>query len=308
MGIPFIIFRQTAIMILYMACGYVLYRGGKITAKGSSELATLLLWLIIPAVIIDSFCIQFTIEKAIRLIFSTGLGSLTIAASIVIARLFYPDAPIERFSACFSNAGFIGIPLVQAALGSDAVFDLIGIIAMLNFLQWTYGRYILLKGTAKWKTVDLILHPIPIGIAIGLVLFLTGVGIKLPAVITTTIHGIANLNTPLAMIVLGVYLAQTGIKSLFTDKRLYLVCAVRLLVIPLAVLTIFLIVPGDVKVKSAVLIAASSPVGANVAVYAQLMSLDYTYACKCGTLSTLLSAITIPVVFTIFGNISIIGI
>lgn len=58
-----IIFRQSLTMALYMSMGYLLFRHGKITAEGSKSVAAILLWLVIPGVIINSFCVEFTSER-----------------------------------------------------------------------------------------------------------------------------------------------------------------------------------------------------------------------------------------------------
>lgn len=62
---------------------------------------------------------------------------------MVLARMFFPDRSIDNFAAAFSNTGFIGIPLVRAVLEDEAVFYTVGIISMLNILQWTYGVAVL---------------------------------------------------------------------------------------------------------------------------------------------------------------------
>ena len=57
-----IVFQQTLTMAIYMLVGFALFKGGKITKEGSKSLANLLVWLIIPAVIINSFCVELSLE------------------------------------------------------------------------------------------------------------------------------------------------------------------------------------------------------------------------------------------------------
>ena len=101
------------------------------------------------------------------------------------------------------------------------------------------------------------------------------------------------------MIVLGIYLARTRISSLFTTRHLYLVSAVRLLFIPMVTILIFAFLPVPYMIKMTMIIAGSAPVGANVAVYAQLYDEDYVYACQTVTQSTLFSILTLPAVIWI---------
>lgn len=148
----------------------------------------------------------------------------------------------------------------------------------------------------------MVLNPIFIGIFVGFALFITGLGAKLPAVIRGAVSGVAGLNGPLAMIVLGVYLAQCDLKTTFTRPRLYGLSAVRLVLIPLVMLFLLLVVPIDSTIKLVILTAAAAPVGSNVAVYAQLHDADYPYVCQTVALSTVLSVVTLPLVLAL-GNI-----
>lgn len=89
---------------------------------------------------------------------------------------------------------------------------------------------------------------------------------------------------------------------IFTARN-YWVCAVRLLLIPLisiALLSLFSTFP--VSLRYALLIAACAPVGSNVAVYAQRLNGNYTYAVQLICLSTLLSIITMPLIMG-FANV-----
>ena len=301
MTISILIFRQLCIMFLYLMVGFILYRGKIITAAGSKELASLLVYLIIPAVIIKSFCTARTSQTLAALGISAAAGILLLAVSILIAKMMFRDRPIEHFAAAFSNAGFMGIPLIQAALGDTALLYIVPFIAVLNLLQWTYGADVLRHNHAKTNLRSVLVNPIMLGTGIGLLLFLTNLGTNLPDVLGTALNGICAMNTPLAMLVLGTYLAKEKLSTLFTRGKLYAVSAARLLLIPAVSALILLILPIDRTIKYAILIAASCPVGANVAVYAQLYEKDYAYASQTVVLSTLLSLLSLPIVVLLGG-------
>lgn len=108
------------------------------------------------------------------------------------------------------------------------------------------------------------------------------------------------MNGPLAMIVLGAYLAQVPLKELFTDKLTYLCAVVRLLLIPVLTMACFCLIPDRYGiVRLAVLLAAAAPVGSNVAIFAQLYHKEYTDAVKDVCLSTVFSILTMPLVIGI---------
>lgn len=282
-------------MFLYMLAGYIMFRTGKMTVKGSRDIAALLIWLVIPVVIVDSFCVEYSTEKLIELLQSTAIAALSILLSMIIAGIFFKKDPAGNFGTAFSNAGFIGIPLVQAAFGNKAVFWIVGVVALMNMMQWSYGVRIITGKPSATSIKRLVLNPILVGIAVGFLLFVTGIGARLPEVVSTTLGGIASLNAPLAMIVLGSYLAQSDIRKMLTSPHQYLVSAVRLILIPLITLAVFKLIPVNSDLLTTIFITACTPAGANVAVYAQLYDGDYPYACQLVTLTTLLSIVTMPV-------------
>ena len=70
----------------------------------------------------------------------------------------------------------------------------------------------------------------------------------------------------------------------------------RLLIIPAATLAAFSLIPVNIEILLTIFIALSTPIGANVAVYAQLYDRDYPYACQTVAITTLVSIITLPLV------------
>lgn len=288
--------RQLCIMFIYLAMGYLLFRLKVITASGSREIAAMLVKLVIPAVIVNSFCVEYSPEKLRALAVSAGVSAALLALAILTAGLIYRKRPIDNFAAAFSNAGFMGIPLVQAVLGEGAVFYIAPFVALLNFLQWTYGVDVIKNERTRPSLKKLLWNPLAVGLILGIVLFVTGLGTSIPALGRTALAGVCGLNTPLAMLILGVYLAQEDIKRLFLDPWLYLLSAVRLVLIPALSLLLLWLLPVETDAALALLICASASVGANVAVYAQLHGRDYSYASRTVVLSTLLSLGTLPLI------------
>ena len=300
MEIVKLLINQILVMFLYMVFGFVLYKTKKITKEGSANMATLLVWLIIPVVVVKSFCVEPTPQRISGLLWSIVAAVAVQGLSIAVSRLAFKKRPIDHFAAAFSNAGFIGIPLVTATVGGDAVFYIAFFVALLNILQWAYGVAVITETKVKLNKATL-LHPLILGLLLGLVLFFTGLGAKLPAVVLNTLSGISGLNAPLAMLIMGVYLAQADLKTLWTDKHLYILSFVRLVLIPLLTIVLLfgmqLLIPGlNHTIVMSLLITAIASVGSNVAVYAQLHNRDYLYATKTVVISTLLSLVTMPLI------------
>ena len=139
-------------------------------------------------------------------------------------------------------------------------------------------------------------NPIILSFLIGIILFL--LPIELPEILNTAVSAVSSMNAPVAMIILGVYLAQIKIKELFTDKITYLCTLMRLIVIPLSTAVVLALIPGNEMLKMSILIVAATPVGSNVAIFAQINNMNYTQAVKDICLSTVLCIATIPAVIS----------
>lgn len=290
-----ILVKQILQMFLLAGIGYLLFKGGKISLEGSKTIGNILIYGSLPAVIINGFRIERTAEHVSGLLWSAAAALTIVLLSILISHFVFRKDGVAAFATSFANPGFFGIPLIVASLGQGAVFYAAPFIAFLNIGQWTYGVSRLngqpvLQGFQPKK---LIKAPFVIAILVGIFLFATQ--LPLPAIVENCLSNVAGLNTPLAMFTVGVYLAQTDLVKMFGRRTLYLVSALRLLVIPVLSLLILSLLPFSMHVmKTVLLIVAACPVGSNVAVYAQLHGKDYPYAVETVIISTLFSIVTIP--------------
>lgn len=294
-----ILLKQIVIMFVLIAIGYYMCQKKFITVSGSGEIGKILLNLVIPIVIINSFWTERTPEKTASLFHCVIVSVVVMAVAVIVSALIFGKKNgIACFSGAFSNAGFIGIPLVQAVVGSDAVFYISIMIVLINFLQWTYGIYVMTGDSSCMKPGVIVKNPIVISVIAGIVIYF----LNLPRfeLVDTLITDITCINTPLAMFVSGVYLSQSDLLFMLKRKQTWNVCFVRLIFIPLLSAIVLKFLPfGSEDLKIAVMLAAACPVGSNVAIFAQQYGRAYTDAVEQVCLSTLLCLLTIPLVVTI---------
>ena len=301
MNLFFILLNKLAVMFLFMAVGTMLFRKGKITEAGSASLGNILIYLVLPCVILNGFCVERTTVRLQGLLISIVLSVILLTCSILVSRLVFYKDPIAHFAAAFANPGFFGIPLILAALGEDSVFYVAPFIACLNILQWTYGVSCLKGEKIRFDFKKIIASPFMISFLLGLLLFCTQW--QIPGILKDVITSATAVNTPLAMIICGIYIAKVDWKKVIIKKELYLVSLLRLLVAPAIAFIILWMVPNRFyDLKLCLFIVSSCPVGTNVAVYAQLHNKDYEYAAQTVVISTILSAVTIPLLTTVVQN------
>lgn len=154
---------------------------------------------------------------------------------------------------------------------------------------------LLQKIKVKFLSKKILTNPILISLVIGILIFT--LQIPVGEVIKNSISSIASLNAPIAMFSLGTYLAQVSLKEIFTSRLAYLSSFVRLILIPILTMILLSFVPEQYEMmKFATLIVASTPIGSNVAIFAQIHNKDYKGAVKDVCLSTLCSLITLPLI------------
>lgn len=303
-----LLIQQVLIMFILAGVGYVCFRTKKISMEGCKTLSNILIFLSLPCVIINSFLVEYSTEKLMGLVYSAFAAAVVMLISLVVSRLFFSKDAVLNFASTFSNPGFFGIPLILSILDSGAVFYIAAFIAFVNLLQWSYGVSLLTSkddGTGKRSLKNLLpspkrlfTAPFMIAVIIGLFFFLTR--IPMPELVYKSIQYIANLNTPIAMFTIGIYFAQTNPAAMFRKPKLYLLSAVRLLVIPMISMAVLWFLPAEfAEMKLALLIVSACPTGSNVAVYAQLYDSDYSYAVETVIISTLLSVVSIPLIVRI---------
>lgn len=297
---------QVCIMFIYIASGFVLTKAKKLSDTGAASITNILLLLVTPCVLIQSYqgkIDEFSPSLFAGLSIAAGFTLLVHLIAIVLGTLFFPKEESGRykvnlFASVYSNCGFMAIPILQAVLGPNGVFYGSSYLALFTIIYWTHG-VIVFTGSRKSVTAkSLIINPGVIGTALALSLFL--LRIKLPSLLYNTVSGMASLNTPLSMVVLGIYLARVNIPKALSRPSLYKVSFLRLALIP--VLSVFLLLglsqlfPIDPLVATSVLIPAACPVAAVTTLFAAKFKNDATYASELVAITTLFSIVTIPLV------------
>jgi len=296
-----ILANQVIVMFLLLAAGMILYKINMITDEGNRQMAGVVLYVVAPLLILDTYSMEYDAEVAKNML----LGFLLSAISIVIAIfLSYglkqgsrkESFPAERFTVIFTNCGFMGIPLAEAVFGDIGVIYCTTYITMFNLFVWTYGLA-LMRGKSAEKRglkekLKPFLTPTMFCIAIGLLVYF--LQIPLPKQLKSAIGYISSMNTPLAMIVSGIYIAQGDLLGAIRKGRVYAVSAMKCLAVPLVMIFVLLFLPFDEKLKTTILILAACPSGANGMLFANRFGGDTKTASNVFTVTTIASIVCIP--------------
>ena len=295
------LFNQTVVMLILIITGIMCFKTGIISKSGNRELSNLVLSVVNPVVIFMAYQTEYDSELVKNLLTAFMLSVISFAILIAGAYILVPakirNSEIERFSSIYSNCAFMGIPLIQALFGSIGVFYLTAYLTVFNFMIWTHG-IILLSGEKDFKKVLKVLYsPVILSIVVGIIMFF--LQIKLPSVMSKALGFVADLNTPLAMIVSGVTMADADIISLIKKKRIYYTAFLKLILFPALITVIFAlpIFSGiDSDVRTSIIIAASAPSAAMCTLQCIRIGKDSLYASEIFAFTTVFSVISLPLV------------
>lgn len=291
--------QQVMVLFILIGVGALLTKLGLITDKGAGTMTDVVLYAVTPCVIVNAFQREYRPELLGGLLTALLCAFLTMLCSVALAELIYRKTEISRavvlkFSLVFSNCGFMALPLQQAVLGKDGVFYGAAYIAVFNIFMWTYGLITMSRKTEMRAALKAVVNPGVIGTLIGVLLF--AFSVKLPTVIASPVSLLAALNTPVPMLVIGYHLMHADLRRVLKDKGAYFAMAMRLVLIPLAVLGILYLLQIESTVAVAVVIAVSSPVAAFTTMMAAKYDRDTELSAGIVSASALFSLITMPLI------------
>ena len=295
---------QVIILYIMVAVGFAADKFGFFTESTARKSNDLLFYVVTPCVIINSFLTTtFSKETIGGFLFAIlcsvvahGLGILL--ASPLFNKKGDKNSSIYKYACIYGNVGYMALPLANAVLGETGVFYCSGAVIVFNTLCFTHGIWLMNKGNnVKFSVKSLVLNPGVISVVIGLPFFLFS--LELPEVIGQPVEMIASMNTPLAMLIFGTYLANTDLKTMFRVKEQYLIMLVRLIAVPLLVFGFCRIMKFPELLTTACIISASAPSAANTVMFSAKYDKDTALASKIVALVSFASVITLPLMIAI---------
>ncbi|MDE6538860.1 MAG: AEC family transporter, partial [Ruminococcus sp.] len=287
------------IMLILIIVGILCAKLKLISSSTNKELSQFVLQVVNPVVIFMSYQKEYEARLVKNLLLTFAFSAIAFAVTILLAYLFIwkkdgRHTEVERFSAIYSNCAFMGIPLVNALFDSEGVFYLTAFLTVFNIVIWTHG-VITISGEKDFKQVLKVFYsPTIIAIVLGIITFF--LKIKLPEVPTSALQFISNINTPMAMIVSGVTISATKISDLLKNVRIYYVCLVKLLIVPLVTALIMMPFNIDEMVRMTIVITTAAPPAAMCTLFCLKYNKNSVYASEIFAAGTILSVLTLPLV------------
>ena len=292
---------QVSILYLIAGVGFVADKAKIFRREDSKKVIDLLFNIVLPIAIIHTFMNMEYTQEHIRGLFIAFLCAAAthffgIAVASIVFRKRYDEMQrgIYRYGTVFSNAAFLALPLANSVIGSEGIFYCAVYVGMFNVIAFTYGIFEISGHKAKINLKKLVLNPGSVSVLIGIPLFL--LQLDIPYFISYPMELVGNINSPLAMIVFGTFLANSNFKQIIMKKELYLVSFLRLIFIPVCMLGIFRLCGVSGDLLAAMIISSSAPTATNTAMYAAKYDNDSELGSAIAAQSSVLSIITMPVI------------
>ena len=208
-------------MLIWVLVGYLAVKLSVLKTEDSRLLSSLTIYIFCPCMILMAFQIDLTPERLHGFLYAMAFVFVIYLIWIVLTQLIKKPMsldPVDTTSLVYSNVGNLVIPLVSMTLGEEMTFYAASVQVPFNLLFWTHGNSILQeRAGVNWekllKNINLI--------AVVLGLILLALQVKIPGVLNRTLSGLSSCVAPCSMMAVGVVLAGTSIKSIFT-KVIYI--------------------------------------------------------------------------------------
>lgn len=306
MHISLLLMEQIIQLFLMIFMGFVIVKAGLLKSEDSRVLSVIVLYLIVPCVIINAFQVDYTKDTVQGLLIALAASVLTQIVLLIMISVFGKLIhlnEVEVASIYYSNSGNLIVPIVTFILGKEWVlYGCVFMSVQLIFL-WTHCKKIISREASyDWKKIVLNINMI--SIVIGVILFFTR--IHLPSDINSTLSAVGSMIGPASMIVTGMLFAGMNLKKIFTNKRVYFVSFLRLIVVP--IIALFLIKCSQLatfssngnKLMLIVFLAIITPSASTVTQMCQVYGNDSQYASAINVVTTLFAIVSMPAMVMLF--------
>jgi predicted permease len=301
-----LLLKQLAVFFLYMAAGVVLVKTKILKENDSRVLSLLCVYLFLPCAVIKAFQVDYTSETSrgfmLAMIAAIALNAVLFAVTYGLSRPLRLD-PVEKASLLYPNSSNLVMPLVMGILGDKYTLYASAYMAVQGLFLWTHCTS-MMKGAKdlNWKKVFLNLNFI--AIIVGMVMFFAQ--IKLPSLVNDTLGGISAALGPISMIMIGMVISKVDWKSIFRNRRVYLIVILKMIAVPLAALLIFKysslknMAQDGSTILLISLFAVMAPSAVVITQMAQIYGRDEKYAASINVLTTLICIITMPLLTKLY--------
>ncbi len=295
-----VLIPKMIVFVVLMVIGYLCAKSNFAGREFTKDASKMLINVFMTATIINSVLVSDArlsggelLRVMLVLCLSVGVCWIVGAVSCRLLRLG-DKAPLFELLIAVMNNMFIALPVVEPIFGSQAVFYCALSCIPFNVLLYTFGIYRLQGGGGSAVRVKDIFSVPLLATVVALVIFLLHPPV--PPVVKELASTMSAATMPLSMIIIGSSLSSVSLLDAFKKGKLYLMCAIRLLLCPLLVWLLAGLLTDDLLLRTTATVIAASPSGIIVSVLTIQYDRDAVFTSEGILLSTVFSMLTIPLI------------
>lgn len=291
---------QMGVLFFLVALGFVGAKCHVLDRNSNEMLSRVVIDLILPCSILYSAIsgehLLSNVQTLLLMAVACIIAILLILLAWLLVKIFRipaDQAGVSKFMIIFTNATFVGFPVVRVIFGSSAVFFVAVFNMVFMLLAYTYG--VALIGSREQKTHfswNMLLTPLVISSVLAFTLYLAN--FKAPAFLIDALGFVDQMTSPLSMLTIGCALAFAPMKNILRAWRVYVMLLIRMLLFPIAFYYLMGLVIDNTLILGVATIIVAMPAPASTTMFCAKYDGDQTLASSSVFISTLLSIGTIP--------------
>lgn len=315
-----LVFVSLLPVVLLIATGFIAGRAQWIRPGAIKDLSNLVFLLLTPALLFRTMSKVRVEQLDFKPVLAYFLAVIILFGGTLLLQGFNRRAAVLALANTFSNTVMIGIALIGLMYGPEGLVTLFTLVSVHSLVLLTSATVVLELAVAHEQKLGMrdevtaaprhpvatvlmavknaLLHPVPLPIIAGLLFAQTG--LTIPAVVDKPLELLANAFGPLALVLVGVTLANTRVGEHW--RQALALAGVKNLLHPLLVFGLCRLL-GVGGVPMAVMVVASAlPIGANVFLFSQRYKVAEDLITASVVVSTALALVTLTVVLLLVGR------
>lgn len=310
--------NQMLMLFLLIVAGFLLRKKNILPESSGTTMSRMETYIFSPALNLFNAMTNCTVESlkenSVLILYGGLLYVLAVLLSYPASKFLVRKAKgdpkreylcdIYKYAFAFGNFGFLGNAVVLGIWGSEALFsyNMFNLCGTLLCNSW--GLYVLIpkdQGNSLMKNiVSGFTKPPVIALFAGMILGLLNLKPYMPQFILSALSNASSCMGPVAMLLAGFVIGGYKFKSMFNDPKVYIMTALRLIVIP-GIMALSLIFFGASElIVTLALVAFAAPIGLNTIVFPAAYGGDTKPGASMAMISHTLSVITLPLMYLLF--------
>jgi predicted permease len=297
------LFLAVAPVIALIGLGLPLRRMNWISEAGEETLLNLIVRVLTPALIFESVVRRATVSGASDVLLPPLMGFLLTSASLGVAWYVARALGLTighglrtfALAVGLTNYGYLPLPIMDAVFGPESRAWLFMHNAGVEAAIWTTGVLVVTGESPRAAWRKLLNAPL-LALGIALAVKLTGLGIHIPEVVWTFVHGLAVCAVPLGLLMTGASFAPhlNDPKQLANPRIIATAWLLRLAVLPWIFLLAARFLPLPADLKQVLVVQAAMPTAVISVIVARIYGGRPLIAVQIILGTTALAVFTIP--------------